>query len=304
MTNKEADGQQRDGNWLGACRRKTYSQDGEEGVVERIFTILPSSDKWCAEFGAWDGVLGSNTHFFLKEKGWSGVLIEGDRGRYEDLCRNYSGNDRAICLNRMVALEGGNSLDAILASTPIPTDFDLLSIDVDGMDYHIWESMVRYKPKVVVIEFNGTIPDTISFVQPRDFSVSQGNSLLAMCELGRKKGYELIAAIGMNAFFVDSKYYSLFGIADNSLEAMNAENRARFMTQIHELFDGTLVLSGCTNLLWHWHGIGLSPLSIQVLPRFLRFCPNDRTPLWKRVCLKVFVRMWQAREYLRGFGDR
>jgi hypothetical protein len=92
--------------------------------------------------------------------------MECHEKRFSDLIRTYEGNERVIALNRFVGFDPDNCLDKILADTPIPKNFDLLSIDVDGNDYHIWEAVEEYRPKVVVIEFNATIPPEVEFVQP------------------------------------------------------------------------------------------------------------------------------------------
>jgi hypothetical protein len=63
----------------------------------------------------------------------------------------------------------------------------LLTIDIDGNDYHIWDSMQKYQPKVVIIEYNPTIPNDIKFIQEANFDVNQGSSLRAKIELGGKK---------------------------------------------------------------------------------------------------------------------
>lgn len=79
-------------------------------------------------------------------------------------------------------------------------------------------------------------------------SVYQGSSLLAMVDLGKQKGYELVCVTAFNAIFVRREGYPLFKIPDNSLHAM----RDFYMESlIFQLYDGTLVLTGCKKLLWH-----------------------------------------------------
>ena len=72
-------------------------------------------------------------------------------------------------------LKGENSLPEILSKHNIRKDFDFLSIDVDGTDYYIWESLEKkYNPKVVCIEFNPTIPNNIEFIQTASHKIQQG----------------------------------------------------------------------------------------------------------------------------------
>lgn len=192
--------------WLQDYKRNVYSQSGEDGIIEKILEIIPNKDKWCVEFGAWDGFYSSNTAYLIQDKDYHAVLIEANSGKFNQLQKNFASNKNVTTLNRFVGWEKESSLDTILATTAIPRDFDFLSIDIDGNDYHVWNFINKYNPKIVCIEFNPTIPTNIRFVQPADPSINQGASLLSLVELGRKKGYELVSVLLFNAFFVRSEY--------------------------------------------------------------------------------------------------
>jgi hypothetical protein len=201
--------------WLLEFKRNVHSQTGEDGIIQEILEVLPCNNNWCVEFGAWDGLFLTNTRHLIESKGFSAVLIEADKKRFHELQRNYSQNN-VTTINRFVGFEEGDNLDQILSDTPIPYDFDILSIDIDGNDYHVWKCVSKYRPKVVVIEFNPTIPTHIRFVQPADPSINQGASLLSLVELGKEKGYELVSVLPFNAFFVREEYYSLFQLESNA----------------------------------------------------------------------------------------
>lgn len=248
--------------YLQVVRHNVTSQAGEDGIIERVFSMIGASNKWCVEFGAWDGKHLSNTWNLLVNKEWRSVLIEGHAGRFEKLRRTHGANERAVLLNRFIDLSGANSLDAIFAETPLPTDFDLLSIDVDGQDWHIWQSLERYRPRLVVIEFNYSIPNDVYYVQDPDPDIHQGSSLLAMVELAKQKGYELVATTALNAFFVVKELFDQFLIADNDIDAMHTPGKYEF--KLFQLYDGTLVLTGCQRLLWP--NIPIEQEDIQVLP--------------------------------------
>ncbi len=188
---------------------KGASQGGEDGVLHEVFRRLDIPVGWFVEFGAWDGVNCSNT-LALVQRGWKGVYIEGDPERYKELEQNMAlYRDRIITLCHFVRADGEDSLDGILASTPIPMDFDLLSIDIDSNDYWVWQSVKQYRPKVVIIEYNcnfhahecKSIPYTD---QPEwDGSLFYGASAAALVKLGRSKGYTLIAHTpGLNLIFI------------------------------------------------------------------------------------------------------
>ncbi len=255
-------------NWLALYSKNIASQSGEDGVIEKIFEIVKGNN-WCVEFGAWDGKYLSNTWNLITNKGWSAVLIEANKKKYQQLIRRYRGNNRVTCFNKLVEFSNENTLDYILSNTPISQSFDLLSIDIDGNDYHIWDSMKKYNPKVVIIEFNPTIPNDIEFIQPKNMKINQGSSLLSLVKLGKKKGYEIITTIGANAFFIKNQYFGLFGIKNDPLSLLYYDKEV--YTRIFQLFDGTLVLDGCDTLIWHRKKINQK--KIQVLPKFLRRIP-------------------------------
>jgi hypothetical protein len=262
-------------------RADVFSEFGEDGIIRAILERLPAVPKWCVEFGAWDGKRASNTHRLMVEEDWSGVFIEGDRKRFRELHRTYEGNPQALCVNAYVELEGADSLDGILGRTGTPENFGVLSIDVDGDDWHIWRSLTGYRPAVVVIEFNPTIPPDIDFVQHA--GVHQGSSLRAFVRLGREKGYELAAAVG-NAFFVRDDLFPALGIEDNSIEALHTDRSRE--TRVWQLYDGTLVWNGCTRLLWH--GIGFER---QALPRPLRHLPGAEPSALTRWARRLYLRL-------------
>jgi hypothetical protein len=256
-------------NWLRSYSRKVTSQFGEDGIIEKIFTII-DGNKWCVEFGASDGKSRSNTWNLINNQNWSAVLIESSKKSYKKLVERYKANKNVICLNTHISFSGQNRIDKVLSKTPIPKDFDLMSIDIDGNDYHIWKSIVVYDPKVVMIEFNPTIPNNIEFIQMRNMKVRQGNSLLALVKLGKEKGFELVATTDVNAILVKKKYFELFNIEDNSIETLHKDNK--YLTQVFQLFDGTLVLNGLNKL--KWHNLEISNKKIQALPKIFRKYPQ------------------------------
>lgn len=253
--------------YLQELRRDVTSQCGEDGLIEKICDILGVRDKWCVEFGAWDGKLYSNSWALINNHGWSAVLIEADEQKYAELVENYVANERVLTVNALVDFKAGeSSLDATLGRTPIPADFEFLCIDVDGCDWQIWDSLSNYRPRLVEIEFNPTIPNHVHFVQDADMSVNHGSSLRAMIALAEKKGYELVATTPWNAFFVTREEFSKFNIEDNSIDSMHSP--AELESSLFQLYDGTLVLTGCTRLLWH--NVPIAFEDVQVLPRALR----------------------------------
>ncbi len=247
-------------------RRDVTSQRGEDGIIERIFTLVPPAHRFCVEFGAWDGKLFSNTWNLLNTHVWRGVLIEAVGPRFEALAATYAAaRERVRLLNRFVAVAGPERLDALLAEAGAPIDFDLLSIDIDGNDWHVWHSLAAFRPRVVVVEFNPSIENDVLFVQDADPRIHQGCSLLALVELGREKGYELCAATEFNAFFIEKSLFPRLGIADNDIDALY---QTTLHAKIFHGFDGTVFAVGTTRLLWH--DTALTQEDYQVLPANMR----------------------------------
>jgi len=197
-------------------------------------------------------------------------LIEGSKERFEDLLKRHGSNSKVHALNRFVGFNQDNGLDSLLANIPITKDFDLLSVDIDGNDYHVWNALSSYTPKVVCIEYNPTIPTEVDFVQPAAAEVSQGSSLLAITRLGTQKGYELVAASAWNAFFVRSEYFPLFQIASNKPAVLRED--VSTVSHIFCGYDGTIFVTGHGSL--PWHGLKYSG-RIRQIPKVFRHYPDN-----------------------------
>lgn len=256
-----------------------YSQNGEDGIVQEVLTRLGVIDrdgpKWCVEFGAWDGVHLSNTCNLIRNHGFKAVLIEADTPRFKELCANFPQEDVAK-INQLVALTGKDRLDTILERTDIPKDFDFLSIDIDGCDYHIWKSLEAFKPKFLVIEFNPTIPVDVPYIQAPDFDVQQGSGVKAMDDLARTKGYTTICVLGGNLFAVrDDLLDQITSVPPPLIEDM-ADPDARMFVFVG--YDGT-ILSNRDRLPMIWHPTDVTLSDMQVLPKPLRQFSGRYGPL-------------------------
>lgn len=265
--------------WLLEHKKNIHSQTGEDGIIEKILEIIPNKDKWCVEFGAWDGKFLTNTRNLIDAISYSAVLIESDKDKFRDLNQMYSDRADIITINKHVGFKEADGLDRILMDTPIPRDFDFLSIDIDGNDYHVWKAVSKYNPKIVVIEFNPTIPTHICFVQSADPAIQQGASLLSLVELGKEKGYELVSVLPFNAFFVKREYFPLFNISSNAPEVLRTDTS--LITYIFSGYDGRMFLRGNCRLIWH--DMEIKESNIQLLPKYLQKYQDNYTWLQKIV---------------------
>ena len=257
--------------YISGSAANVTSQFGEDGIIAKLLELIGERNRWCVEFGAWDGKQHSNTWHLINELGWSAMLIEGDATRAAALAEAYQGRPAAEVFVRhaLVGWHEDDSLDALLAGDPIPVNFDVLSIDVDGNDWHIWNAVRLYRPRIVLIEFNPTAGNDLYFVQEPDPAAHQGASLLAMIELAKDKGYELAATTAINAFFVLAEDFPLLGIADNSIHSMYESTQD---LQLCHGYDGTVFAAG--NMMLNWHGITLEQEDLQVLPANMRRFPG------------------------------
>ena len=263
-------------NYLADHAHNVTSQGGEDGVISKILEILQiDGPGWCVEFGACDGKRDSNIWRLVNEKSWQAVYIEPEPSFFtilSDYCRKTPGT---WCFNDLVGWEGENRLDAVLARTPIPQEFELLVIDIDGGDYYVWEALEQYRPRVVCIEFHRLISTSLSFVPSREEPENRPSSLRALCELAKKKGYELVCAINWNAFFVRNEDFSKFEIENNSPENMYFSHEEMRLLQC---YDGTLRIFNNRSHYWKYQydsignikNVVINQEDIQVLPTGLR----------------------------------
>lgn len=188
---------------------KIWSQRGEDGIIEKIFSVIGIKNGHGVELGAWDGIKYSNIYNLIR-KGWSATLIEGDSERYKVLIDNMKDFPSVTSFNRMVSLESGSTLTDILRESNVSHNFDILSLDLDGIDYWVWDEL-KFRPKVVVVEYNSNWdePTTISYDKNHCWDGTQyyGASACALNNLARERGYELISHVpNNNLFFIDKRH--------------------------------------------------------------------------------------------------
>jgi len=181
---------------LNRYERQFSSQNGEDGLVEAIFATIGATDKYFVECGS-GNTHECNTRYLARWKRWRGLWMDAQ----------YLDRRGRVKQERITA----ENIQALFAKYRVPKVFDLLSIDIDGNDYWVWKAIVDYYPRVVVIEYNATIPPTECRTIPYDPHYRWdgstnyfGASLLALHQLGTQKGYALVGcdASGTNAFFV------------------------------------------------------------------------------------------------------
>jgi hypothetical protein len=193
---------------------RCYSQNGEDGILLYIFSLLGTTDRRVVEICAGDGIECNAANLIINH-GWQGLLVDGDadqiaQGRaFYSTCRTTWVSPPTFISSWITA----ENVDGLVASKGFGGPIDLLSLDLDGNDYWVWKALKCITPKVVVLEFSANCgPEeslTMSY-QPHfrlDLSVQPyrcGASLQAFVKLAREKGYRLVGvqSLGFNAFFV------------------------------------------------------------------------------------------------------
>jgi len=181
---------------LSVYEKSFYSQNGEDGVISRLVQLIRPSEKFCVEFGAYDGVTGSNT-YLLRMQGWDCLLLD----------RMYEIPEYSLYKEFITA----QNITRLFEDYRVPYDLGLLSIDIDYNDFYVWQALdEKFKPAIVVIEYNAShLPPEDKVAKYRPFFSGDdtnyyGASIMALYHLGRAKGYSLVYAekAGVNLFFV------------------------------------------------------------------------------------------------------
>lgn len=182
--------------------QQVCSQNGEDGVTAEIFRRIGEGQRRFAEIGIGDGV--ENNTAFLHGLGWTGHWVDATAP-----ARALRGDEaRAIQFHQ--AFVTREDIAAQFTSWGVPTDLDLLSIDIDQNTPYIWEALQAWRARVVIVEYNAAIPASVDWIgeygaeRVWDGTVNFGASLKRFERIGRKFGYSLVHCeiIGTNAFFV------------------------------------------------------------------------------------------------------
>lgn len=192
----------------------THSQFGEDGLIAHIFSKIGEGNRICVEFGAADGTSCSNTKL-LWQNGWTAMLIEGDPSLYQTLVETVGDRLNVHTVNAYLTPTGDSSIDFILPYRMFP-QVDFMSIDVDGIDYQIWEAMTVVRPRVVCIEYNQSIPPHVAIHQ-QELTDVLGASAKALVDLATTKRYRLVGMNKANLFFVTAAEASPFNDYERDL---------------------------------------------------------------------------------------
>jgi hypothetical protein len=194
---------------------RVLSQGEEDGLLLHVFALIGTTSRYLVDIGC-RSAAGSNSANLLLHHGWQGLLIDADDHAVAELRRFYVHHPDTWMLPPTVLHERvtpTNVNDVVGAGDP-PDEVDLLSLDIDGIDYWVWEAFDVVRPRVVVAEVQVIWDADRAVTVPNDpdlkpiyrdgFAIYSGASVTAFHRLAEKKGYVLVGSnrLGYNVFFV------------------------------------------------------------------------------------------------------
>jgi hypothetical protein len=192
---------------------KVFSQWGEDGIIQFLLRQVQIPNRMFVEIGTSD-YREANTRFLLQNNNWSGLVMDGSEQNIEVIRRDplywrYNLKAEREFIER-------ENIDDVLGKYGVRGDIGLLSIDIDGNDYWVWEAINNVSPRIVICEYRSlfgwqravTIPYDRAFsrFQVHPSGLYYGASISALHRLGQSKGYSLVGSnsAGCNLFFVRS----------------------------------------------------------------------------------------------------
>ena len=226
-------------NNLAEVEFKVFSQFCEDGIIQYLINNIPIKNKIFIEFGV-ENYKESNTRFLLINNNWKGLLIDSDKKNINSIKNDeiyWKYDIKAVC--KFVTRENVNS---VFSSNGFEGDIGLLSIDIDGNDYWVWEAIEVVNPRIVICEYNSVFgcEDAVTILYEPNFNRTKahfsnlyfGASLPALCYLANKKGYIFIGSnsAGNNAFFIrkdSAKFFKKVTVKEGYVISNIRQSRSR-----------------------------------------------------------------------------
>ena len=190
---------------------RVFSQWGEDGIIQQLIRRIRIERRVFVEFGV-ENYLESNTRFLLTNNQWSGLVIDGSQENIAYIKQDiiyWASNLKAEC-----AFIDTDNINQLLRSNGITGDIGLLSVDIDGNDYWVWQAIDAVSPRIVICEYNSHFGPDAEVTTPYDPAFVRGSahyshiyygaSITALTSLAARKGYSLVAGnrASNNVFFV------------------------------------------------------------------------------------------------------
>lgn len=205
---------------------KVFSQWGEDGIIQHLVKTIEIKNKTFIEFGV-ENFHESNCRFLLMKDNWQGFVVDGSASNINFLKNSYF--YWKYHLDAVSAFITAENINSILAQSGFEEDLGILSVDLDGNDYHVLQSIDFFKPRILICEYNSVFGSSrkISIPYQADFyrtkahhsNLYWGASLGAMTHLAEKRGYSLVGTntASCNAFYVRND------LLNDKLEVLSVE---------------------------------------------------------------------------------
>ena len=186
-----------------AHQSSVFSQGGQDGTLEYIFSKIGTTNKYFVEFGFNTQTYedprgtGSNTRNLWANHGWNGLLMDA----------SYSN----ASINLHPEFITAANVNALFEKYAVPRDVDYVSVDIDSTDLWIFRALLSqdaYRPRVLSVEYNCVFPvqSTITCHQDcrwQDLDRLYGTSLGALLLVAEEYGYALVDIVHtLDAVFV------------------------------------------------------------------------------------------------------
>ena len=191
-----------------------YSQSGEDGIIDYLITQLKIKKPNFIEIGVGD-YSESNTKFLYETYYSSGLIIDCIDNLYKKVAYNtnlWKGNLKIVS----IFINSTNVKKILLENCSFKVD--LISIDIDGIDYWVLKEFPDMHPKIFVVEYNHVFGPNLEVTVPNISNFSRekyhhsflcyGASLKAYINLMNEKGYYFLGVnrLRNNAFFISKRY--------------------------------------------------------------------------------------------------
>lgn len=190
---------------------RVFSQFGEDGIIQYLISKIDIPNPIFVEFGV-ENYKESNTRFLLMANNWNGMVIDSSEYNVNSIQSSAYYWMHSICAQK--AFITSENINDLISSKGIKDDIGILSIDIDSVDYWVWDSINIISPRIVICEWNGTFGPDLCVTVPKKNTDNRykyhlsgaffGASYKALKKLGQDKGYSLLGSnsSGNNLFFI------------------------------------------------------------------------------------------------------
>ncbi len=190
---------------------RVFSQWGEDGILAHLLRHVKVPRKVFVEFGV-ETYVEANTRWLLVNDGWSGLVLDGSEDNIATIRRDPIYWQHP--LKAAQAFITRENINDLLTAQGLTGEIGILSVDIDGVDYWVWEAITAVQPAIVIAEYNSLLGPERAVAVPYDPEFQRakahhshsyyGASLAALVALGKRKGLAFVGSntAGNNAFFV------------------------------------------------------------------------------------------------------